>query len=108
MKKYFSTVKIFSGEYEKSSHALVTAPSKTLAIDYSILMEAHDQESLEWDNHNVSDLGGEFMYSATVQEIPDSDYQILNKYLPSLTCNTDELHDSGNYLSSSRFEPEIN
>lgn len=98
MKKYFSTVKIFSGEYEKSSHALVTAPSETLAIDYSILMEAHDQESLEWDSHNATDLGGEFMYHATAKEIPDCDYQVLSKYLPSLTCDVEELHNSGNYL----------
>ncbi|ELA9367530.1 hypothetical protein QUN99_003420 [Vibrio parahaemolyticus] len=94
---YIAKVLIQAGEYEKTSRFLVVAESKALAEDYAVYSESHGPDSLDWAQRAVFDLGGEFAYTASVEQVRLDDLCILEKYLPTMTADVSELLASGNY-----------
>jgi hypothetical protein len=101
MKTFLVSLKIQAGEYEKSSSCLVSANTEALAVDYAIYLEAHDPDTLDWDDNGASDLGWEFYYTGSgTKEVPAEEAQILAKYFTLHECDRAQLTAAGNWLTT--------
>ena len=99
MKHYLVGIEVNAGGYEKHTVSLIQAPNKYKAGDIALYGEAHDPESLDWDDCGVSDLHGEFRYSInSTQEVPEEEVPILLKYFTPYYMSDADLFVSGNYL----------
>ncbi|ELA9367537.1 hypothetical protein QUN99_003427 [Vibrio parahaemolyticus] len=105
MSTYLVKVRIYAGEYEKTSLKLISADSFSLAIHYGIYAESNGPESLDWSENRVLDLGGEFAYYATAEKIQQADVGVMTKYMAVMTANVSDLLESGNYKDHCYVEP---
>lgn len=75
-------IKITVGEYEKSSHLLITnipENRQDYAFEFACTMEAHNE--LECIGDHMSDGGYEFSYSCgSVKIVNDNDLAVLENY----------------------------
>lgn len=97
---YLVSLKIRTGEYEKSSKQLICAPNSSAAGDYAMYCESHDPDSLEWSSkHNcVADMGWQFAYSVISADLVNpSDLPALRKHFNVSRYDLSELQSCGNY-----------
>jgi hypothetical protein len=67
MKTFMVKINIQSGEYVKTTQALVEAFSEKEAEKKALINECHGTlgENSEWENGGIADLGWEFHYSVS-------------------------------------------
>lgn len=82
MKTFCVKLNIQAGEYRKSAIHLVMAASEADAGKRALLNECHDEDSAEWADGGLYDLGGEFCYSVkSVNQVPPEHVELLRQYL---------------------------
>jgi len=82
MKTFCVKLKIQAGAYEKIAIHLVMATDETEAGKSAMLGECQDEETAEWADGALYDLGGEFCYSVkSIKEVPPEQVEVLRQYL---------------------------
>lgn len=98
MKTFLVKLSIRSGEYEKTSNTLVTAPFEWLAKDFAMALEAHDPETMRWSSSEVSEMGCEFVYSVySITEVAPSEVPVLSTYFKLWEFDLDTLMLAGDW-----------
>lgn len=100
MKTYFVKLKLVIGEYEKSSSILVRAANEKQAGVYAMYCESHYPGSLDWESELTGvydDCGGLAYRVQRCEEVSVSDYEVMSKYLNTMTYEVEDLMESGNY-----------
>lgn len=98
-KNYIVRVTIVCGEYEKSNHVLVNAPTENDACHYAILIESHNPDRLDWSGNYVNEPCHTFAYAANViKEIASYHLSVIRHNFDIYNFDLSELEESGNYL----------
>lgn len=86
MKHFIVTIKIQSGEYEKTAITLVQELNEDLAIKSALLGQCHgdpEEGGAYWeDDQTIDDMFGTFLYTIhDCKEVPPEEVPTLQKYL---------------------------
>lgn len=79
MKHYLVKLTVYIGEYEKTTHSLVSAENEDSAETLAMVNECHTTPRFE--DGRCHD-GWDFIYESwSVMEVSDEDYEVLKKYM---------------------------